>query len=191
MQYTISANRRLGQGILVAPKWGVQYTVLMPLTEQERASKLVPLTNGGFATVSAIDYRRVSQQKWCLCTSKGCKYVMSSHSRGKKSLHRFVMRARKGIIIDHINRNTLDNRRDNLRACSIAQSNMNRRGNVGGSSRFKGVHWYESRQRWKCSIKVCGKQYYLGEFHNEQDAAITYNVAAQIFFGEFAYLNNV
>lgn len=163
----------------------------MTLTIQELTPKKVPLTNGGFATVSAIDYERVRKWKWCLCTSKGCTYVMSSRNRNKKSMHRFVMRARKGMIIDHINHNTLDNRRDNLRSCSISQSNMNRRGSIGSSSKFKGVHWYKCRQEWKSSIYVRGRHYFLGAFQNEDDAAIVYNVAAQLFHGEFAYINHV
>lgn len=93
-----------------------------------------------------------------------------------------------GLDIDHINHNTLDNRRCNLRVASRSQNAANCKGR---GNKYKGVWWDEEKQRWRARITVNYQGYNLGRFDNEEDAAIAYNVAAQLFFGEFALLNRV
>jgi hypothetical protein len=98
----------------------------------------------------------------------------------------------KGHLVDHINRDKLDNRRKNLRICSINESNRNRgiikfkkRQNI--ISKYKGVWW--DRSKWRTAITVNNQKIYLGRFDSERDAAIAYNTAARIFFGEHACYN--
>ena len=92
-----------------------------------------------------------------------------------------------GTLVDHINRNTLDNRRENLRACTRNESNQNRKGG-GKASPYKGVH-RSSVNRWGAVIRANGRNTWLGTFVNEEDAARAYDRAALEAYGEFAYLN--
>jgi hypothetical protein len=113
-------------------------------------------------------------------------------------VHRWVMREPEGLVVDHINGNRLDNRKSNLRACTVAQNSQNRRKPVknyaGGAptSKFKGV--YRRRQKptkWYAAIRVAGRSQFLGSFDTETEAARAYNMAATEAWGEYAGLNIV
>lgn len=98
----------------------------------------------------------------------------------------------KGLLVDHIDRNKLNNCKSNLRLVTMAQSNMNR-GKINFKkkakiySKYKGVHY--ARNKWRASITVNGKHIYLGFFDNEKEAALAFNNAAIKYQGEYAYLN--
>jgi len=94
-----------------------------------------------------------------------------------------------GMIVDHINRNGLDNRRCNLRIGTIAQNAMNKRGQRNASSRFKGVTWSHHVSKWVASINEGGKRRHLGCFVSEIEAALAYDAAARILHGDWACLN--
>jgi len=93
-------------------------------------------------------------------------------------------------LVDHINRNKLDCRRENLRIASKSQNAVNKtKDRRNATSIYKGVS--KARNKWKASITVNGKTIYLGTFDKEADAAYTYNQAALEHFGEYAVLNEV
>jgi hypothetical protein len=105
-------------------------------------------------------------------------------------LHRVIMDCPKGLVVDHINHNTLDNRKENLRICTYTQNKMNsQKHNFNTSSKYKGVYRQKNCIRFNAMITVNKKHIYLGGFENEIDAAIAYNNAALIHFGEFAFIN--
>lgn len=105
-------------------------------------------------------------------------------------LHRLLMNPPKGMDIDHINRNRLDNRKENLRICTRTQNlrNMSMR---GGSSKYKGVSFFKSRGKWESYINYKGKRIKLGYFKTENEAALAYNKKAFELDSEFALLNKV
>ena len=106
-------------------------------------------------------------------------------------MHSIILPAPNGFVVDHINGNRLDNRRENLRLVTVQQNNFNRRSNINYcSSRYKGVFWIEERQLWRSSIKLNGKSTNLGYFRSEEDAASAYNFYAVKLFGSFARLND-
>lgn len=144
---------------------------------------------GHVVIVDACDVERLSCVKWSLTTNgSGLKYVRSSSSIGRTQMHRFILGVTDAsLLVDHINRNTLDNRRENLRVCNKNESNRNRKGG-GKVSRFKGVN-KNSINRWCACMKIDGKNVWLGTFKNEEDAARAYDRAALAAYGEFAYLN--
>ena len=95
------------------------------------------------------------------------------------------------MSVDHINHDTLDNRKVNLRLCTIQENQRNQKIRVGTSSKFKGVSWDRRLGRWQVSLRSSGKSVYLGVYINEVEAALAYNKAAQQYFGAFACLNSV
>ena len=95
------------------------------------------------------------------------------------------------VYIDHVNRNTLDNRRENLRWCSIEQNMQNRAPSKDRTSKYKGVSWSKEKERWHVAININGKTKVVGKFKEEKYAAQKYNEYAKKFYGEFAYLNEV
>ena len=111
-----------------------------------------------------------------------------------QDLHRFVMGCPKDVTVDHINRNPLDCRIKNLRYATKAQQIYNRGKNrtlAGFSSKYKGVCWRPKRKKWAGHIYFKGKQYNLGNFNTEEEAALAYNNKARELMGEFAYLNEI
>jgi len=149
------------------------------------------------------DYENIKQYSCYFHKCANVNYADVYVNRKKIKLHRFVMNAKKGQIIDHINRNGLDNRRSNLRICTSSENSKNRNGY--GSSKYLGVSYHvvkrkyfskklkrESRYTYRtiiANIKIDGKQKYLGTFKTEEDAALAYNESAKINHGEFANLN--
>lgn len=103
-------------------------------------------------------------------------------------MHSVVVRPPDGTVVDHINGNPLDNRRENLRVCLIKENVRNSPGR-GGLSRFKGVSWNKQAGKWQVAIRANGQRIYLGIYEDELEAASVYNEAAKKYFGEFAYLN--
>ncbi len=150
-----------------------------------KRARRIQLTQGQYAMVDAADYEWVMTMKWCASRS-GCNkrcYAVSGTGRRHRpiSLHRFILRAKKGQIIDHIDGNPLNNRRSNLRFCTQAQ---NIRNSAPRKGKFKGVCWVKGNERWRSQI--C-----LGFFKTAEDAARAYNRAAAGLFGEYARLNKI
>lgn len=93
-------------------------------------------------------------------------------------------------FIDHIDGNGLNNMRSNLRSATYSQNAQNTKKRKGTTSQFKGV-CRASKNRWKATIELNGKQFYLGLFASETEAAHAYNLKAQELFGEYARLNDL
>jgi hypothetical protein len=109
------------------------------------------------------------------------------------SLHKLLINPYKtgrGINVDHIDGNKLNNQKVNLRIC-LHKENMRNRKLQGGSSKYKGVYWNNKLDCWSVQIKVDTKNIYIGCFTNEIASANCYNHWAKQYFGEFALLNDV
>ena len=105
-------------------------------------------------------------------------------------MHREVANTPDGLVCDHINGNSLDNRKANLRSATHLQNCWNaRKYSQSCSSKYKGVMFYKMRQKWGATICVHGKKIFLGLFVDEIQAAKEYDEAAKKHFGEFAALN--
>ena len=91
-------------------------------------------------------------------------------------------------VVDHVNHDTLDNRKSNLRVCSNRENMMNQVQN-GGSSKYKGVSFSKKQRKYAAYISIDRRRRHLGTFETEEEAAIAYNTAAIEHYGEFAYLN--
>jgi hypothetical protein len=160
-------------------------------------SKIIVLTMGLSAIVDDEDYECLTQHKWSVCGGKGKFYARRhSHFEGKKSIHiamhTQLMKTPKGMEVDHINGNSLDNRKDNLRVCTRAENIRNsRKKRKKASSIYRGVSWRKVNKKWVARIQYNKKYIHLGYFDTEEDAANCYNEAARKYFGEFAYGGNI
>ena len=162
-------------------------TTVQPTNDGSDAEvRRIPLGNGLFATVDAADYERVSKHKWYAKRHGPTVYATCIRKGRVVYMHRMIMRARKGTIVDHIDGNGLNNRQCNLRLCTHQQNQANR-GPCGGSSRFVGVYW--NGNKWQAEMRCSGEYFYLGVFDDEVEAAKARDRKAYELHGEYAYLN--
>jgi len=181
------------------PSWLVwPFLMLVLLWRRLRfgyAFRRIPLTQGYFAIVDPQDYQRLSKYKWRLCRTKGKNVLYAERSvrlaGGKYSrilMHRQLIEAPEGYVIDHMNGCGLDNRRANLRLATAAQNawNSNKRNPRSG---YKGVWFAKDKRMWRASIVCKGRRKHLGYFRDKIDAAKAYDDAAKTYHKEFARLN--
>lgn len=102
-------------------------------------------------------------------------------------MHRLILGVPDDVFVDHKNRDTLDNRRSNLRACTVCQNNAHTRPSHRSISGFKGVGRYGSS--WVARINDGTGLIEIGRFDSAECAAQEYDRVALDLFGEFAYLN--
>lgn len=154
--------------------------------------KLIPITRGKFMKVDDEDFEFATKYKYQFTThgyAIRSKHLYSKNKKEKKIacfFHRELLNAPKGMQVDHINHDKLDNRKCNLRICTRSQNNMNRK-----NEDTKGISWYKNRKLWVSYIKLNGKRFHLGYFKNKIDALKAYNKKSKELFGEFAYLNKI
>lgn len=147
---------------------------------------------GEKALVDDQDFDVLNLYSWRL--SHG--YVVRSEGNTRKKgsyktfyMHRVIMKPNNGQIIDHINMNTLDNRRENLRFCTKTENGRNsavRKNNILGT---KGIYYDLSRRKYRTSISVNKKQIFIGRFNTVEEAIIAYKSAVTMYFKDFAQLN--
>ena len=116
------------------------------------------------------------------------------HAEGRKKtfmMHRLIMGARPGQIVDHSGGNGLDNRRDMLRFASVSQNTANSSGKTRVHSGFKGVTLDKRRisRPWTAQITKNYRHINIGSFEEELTAAAAYDLMAQHLHGQFARLN--
>lgn len=161
--------------------------------------KIIPLTQGKSVLVSDEDFEYLNQWKWCV-SHYGYAVRSCRRPNGKKGIlwmHRALMERMlnepipDGYQVDHIDSNSLNNQRGNLRLATKSQNQMNRQNKkrAGNTSRFKGVCYARRERVWRAETKLKGKRINIGSFDSEEDAARAYDAVARELFGEYARLN--
>jgi hypothetical protein len=152
-------------------------------------STLIPLSQNRFSVVDDEDAPTVLAHKWTFLNTGRGYAVRRSHTPDghptMELLHRVLLDAAKGVEVDHIDGDSLNNQRANLRICSHQENRSNTRKHKDNTSGFKGVSWSKAAKKW--TARLCNK--HLGVFLTKEDAARAYNTTASERFGKFACLN--
>lgn len=163
--------------------------------ENERLCKEILRNNDGIAIIITSDkkeilvdddkYHKLIKYSW----STKLNYSYALVDNKKTQIHRFLMNAKKGEIIDHINNNPLDNRLINLRHSTYSQNNHNKLKKSNATSKYIGVCYNIDRNKYSASIRKDNILYNLGRFETEKEAAEVRDKKAIELFGDYAKLN--
>ena len=151
--------------------------------------KEINLTQNKVALVDDEDFKWLNKWKWHAKKEKNTFYARRKKNGKTILMHRVVMFPKDGSEIDHKYYNGLNNQKNNLRICTKQQNIWNTQPYANKSSKFKGVCWHKSTQKWQARISFNYEKTLIGFFKFEIDAAIAYNSKAKQFFGEYAYQN--
>lgn len=153
---------------------------------QELVKKLFTYKDGSLIRIAPVKGSRVGQ---VVGTNNGCGYLSFSLNRKRQKNHRIIFLYHRGYLpecIDHIDGDSLNNRIENLRACTMSENQYNRKMNKNNKSGIKGVGWAKREGKWVARIQVNKKQKHVGFFNNLNDAAIAVEAARKQYHGEFA-----
>lgn len=159
--------------------------------------KEIKLTQGEVALVDDEDYEYLNQFKWHLnrCNKNRIIYAVRKGKQINKirrspiCMHRIIMNTLKGMEVDHIDHNGLNNQKSNLRNCTHSQNGMNKL-KITSKTGYRGVYIDIKRKKPFCvCLRRNNKTIHLGSYTTLNEAALKYNEAAFKYFGEFAILN--
>ena len=139
--------------------------------------KKIKLTKGKFALVDDEDFEYLNQWRWGVSSSgyaRRCQHIRLGVNKYKAQyiwMHRLVNDTPNDLFTDHINRDKLDNRKENLRNTNKSLNGLNRDKICTNTSGVYGVHFESQTKKWRAEIRVDGKRFSLGRFNNIKDAA--------------------
>lgn len=151
----------------------------------------VPLRNYkkeiiGHAIVSTIDYEDVMKYKWNNSQGYASGYINKKIQSLK--LHHFILgKPAQGLVIDHINGNSLDNRRENLRFATYAQNNQNARNISSTNTIYRGVSYVKKVNKWRAA----SADTHIGHYLTDKEAGLNYDIFTFLRYGELAKNNNL
>jgi hypothetical protein len=141
------------------------------------------LTKGKFTIVDDEDFEWINQWKWCATLSGYAKRTIWINGKHKDVfMHRLIMSTPKGLEIDHLNLDKLDNRKENLRNCTHSQNMQNRKVTKNNKLGIKGISL--SQHKWRSRINVNNKNILLGSFEKMEDAMEAYRIGVKKYYGE-------
>lgn len=156
--------------------------------------KLIKLTQNQYTIVDDEDFEKLNQFKWYAHKIRKNYYAERKITlNGKKftiRMHRQLIPCCEGKQPDHKNRNSLDNRKSNLRIATHSQNSQNRSMHKNNKSGVKGVSWDKNGNKWRALITVDKRKIQLGQFTNLQEAINIRRNAALQYFGEFSEFSN-
>ncbi len=156
---------------------------------------LVPLTQGYFSKIDIRFIPIISKHNWCFSTGYAVRSVWDGKTKkmGREHLHRLILGLgpflQNKIMTDHINKDRLDNRFDNLRMSTCSQNLANSGSRTNSTSKYNGVSFNTDLNKWATQISYGGNHRHLGYFETEESAARKYDIYAYYYHKEFATLN--
>ena len=163
--------------------------------------KRIELTQGYWAIIDDEDFEMLMRFHWQanrliyakmdseFVAVRTCYCPFDNKHKHTIFMYRQILSCPRGMVVDHINHNQLDNRKENLRICTTMQNKQNGSSHKGSSSQYKGLCWFPPTKRWQAYIRVNTKKVHLGYFLDEQAAASAYDKAAVKHFKQFANTN--
>lgn len=141
----------------------------------EKENYLIIICSNKEVLIDKDDYNKIKNERWFVSNGYCCNSKYNS-------LHRKIMNAKKGQIVDHINSNKLDNRKENLRFVTKSQNGQNRK--------CRGYSYNKKTKKWIVNIVVNKKKYYIGNFSTEEEAKNARKQAEIKYQGEYRYNEN-
>lgn len=156
----------------------------------EGIMKEILLSNGKTTMVNDEDYDFLNKWRWNFSGN----YVLRHEWKNKKYagtiiMHRLINKTPKGLVTDHIDGNTLNNQRTNLRSCTIVENVRNSKKQKNNKGEFKGVCYDKKRNKYESHIMLNGRKNHLGRYKTAIQAAVIYDFFAYKLFGVFANPN--
>lgn len=148
----------------------------------------ISLSQGLWAVIDAADIEVISGMSWNAIKGKNGNFY-AGHAAPVLLMHRKILGLASGAICDHRDGDGLNNRRENLRRCTIAENNRNTKRRSNNKSGYKGVSFNNEKKRWQAFITVERKCRFLGYFADPELAHAAYAHAAYETHGEFARTN--
>lgn len=151
------------------------------------------LGKGKVVIIDDIDFEKIKKYLWYWLPYKKHGYAWAKVNKKTLLLHRFILNTPKKMVTDHKNGNGLDNRRENIRICTMSENLIYKGKLINNTTGYKGVYHEKRSKRnpWFVRLMVKGKLYCLGCYKTKTDAALAYNKAALKYHGKFAYLNKI
>ena len=156
-------------------------------------ARIIPLTQGAITFVDAEDFERLMQWKWSVSSGyarRGCSRKEGNGRTRNVFMHRVITDAPKGMVVDHRDRNGLNNRRFNLRVGTHAQNLWNKGPRCDSKSGIKGVNWNPRRRQWRVRITANKQVYHIGWFKEKSEAIRAYANAAKRLHGEYCNVSD-
>lgn len=154
-------------------------------------SRIISLSKGLTTIVDDEDFSFLIRFSWCARKCVDRDYAITARKWNgiyhATFMHRLILNAPPNMVVDHIDADTLNNRKENLRICTQGENSSSRRPNKG--RRFKGVRITTNAERFAAGIWTRNRNIYLGTFGSREEAARAYDAKAIELFGEFAKLN--
>lgn len=156
----IYQDTKITQFLVESPKYGNQYVI-----------------------VNTSDYEEVRNYRWALRYRKKEKRIgaVATHIKGNKSIlpHRLIMKDCPELyVIDHVDRDVLNNTRNNLRFASYVENGRNSRKSSLNTSGYKGVSFDKNKKRFRAYIKIGNQNKSIGRYKTAREAAEAYNAVA-------------
>lgn len=147
--------------------------------------RMVVNVGGHSVEIDEDDLWLLADRPWHISQSYSGRFYVRSNGKNKVYFHRVIMGAEAHQEIDHIDNNSLNNEKSNLRFCTRTQNNFNSRARKSKSG-LKGAMWSSEKRKWFSKIKVSGRDIHLGYFTDPKEAHEAYIKAAVKYAGEFA-----
>lgn len=152
--------------------------------------KTIPLTKGLVALVDDSDFDFLNQWKWQASCCGGQFYakreVMVNWVKRKIYMHRLLAGAAPGQCVDHKDRCTLNNQRNNLRIATKSENATNSKVSMRNTSGFTGVDWLDNKKKWRARLVKHGKRVALGHWDTIEQAVEARKNGERRLFGEFS-----